>query len=508
MKYYCTKCGKEFEKNEVDEKDKCSDQKEHDLKKKKVLDKLIGATSILELNSQKIETAAKKISSAADYLKTANDSLGNPMEKGFGFISSKINRKKKVELSLDNIIKSSDTSNKREKIEEDSSFNENNASLVNKQGVAEVVVFNKSEKIEEASSYNENNTSLINKESSTEVVISENPFDQLQQLLDPLALSESCSKALQKAIDAQIKILTVIKSPALLPKTYNLILASMKDAISFSKGEEKILIQKNAGTMFQSLVFFQEAQLLYEEKKHSKDAEEMLELATKALQEATTGIVITAATGGTAGPVVIGTKVKVITGICNEIKKGDFSKYLKFLFRTKELRRMREEFYHSLVMMFDKLARYADVFGNEQMLIAETIRDYKDKINKYAGDKSNELDFILEKNSLGKDKKPVYPIKPSDGKFVRYLISFLLLGMIVGIISFVQMTYFAEKPVLAVILSIFTFFSLSIIGIITSKMMHRTTKKRLDKWESDLKEYVYKVNDFYYNNLANLFYKN
>ena len=181
MKYYCTKCGKEFEKNEVDEKDKCSDQKEHDLKKKKVLDKLIGATSILELNSQKIETAAKKISSAADYLKTANDSLGNPMEKGFGFISSKINRKKKVELSLDNTIKSSDTSNKREKIEEDSSFNENNASLVNKQGVAEVVVFNKSEKIEEASSYNENNTSLINKESSTEVVISENPFDQLQQ---------------------------------------------------------------------------------------------------------------------------------------------------------------------------------------------------------------------------------------------------------------------------------------------------------------------------------------
>ena len=86
MTYYCKICGKEFNNEKESENIKCLEGKEHILKKK-ALDKLTDASSAFKDNSQKIEVAASNFASAIKGLKSANESLGDPMGKGIGFIS-------------------------------------------------------------------------------------------------------------------------------------------------------------------------------------------------------------------------------------------------------------------------------------------------------------------------------------------------------------------------------------------------------------------------------------
>lgn len=106
MKYYCKICGKEFNNEKESENIKCLEGKEHILKKK-ALDKLTDASSAFKDSSQKIEVAASNFASAINGLKSANESLGDPMGKGIGFISEKISKKTKDEQKTDNAVNES-----------------------------------------------------------------------------------------------------------------------------------------------------------------------------------------------------------------------------------------------------------------------------------------------------------------------------------------------------------------------------------------------------------------
>lgn len=106
MTYYCKICGKEFNNEKESENIKCLEGKEHILKKK-ALDKLTDASSAFKDNSQKIEVAASNFASAIKGLKSANESLGDPMGKGIGFISEKISKKTNDEQKIDNSVKES-----------------------------------------------------------------------------------------------------------------------------------------------------------------------------------------------------------------------------------------------------------------------------------------------------------------------------------------------------------------------------------------------------------------
>jgi DNA-directed RNA polymerase subunit RPC12/RpoP len=106
MKYYCKNCSKEFNNEKESENVECLEGKKHILKKK-ALDKLTDASSAFKDNSQKIETAASNFASAIKGLKAANESLGNPMGKGIGFISEKISKKSKDEQKTDNAVNES-----------------------------------------------------------------------------------------------------------------------------------------------------------------------------------------------------------------------------------------------------------------------------------------------------------------------------------------------------------------------------------------------------------------
>lgn len=106
MKYYCKNCNKEFNNEKESENIKCLEGKEHILKKK-ALDKLTDASSAFKDNSRKIEVAASNFASAINGLKSANESLGDPMGKGIGFISEKISKKTKDEQKIDNSVNES-----------------------------------------------------------------------------------------------------------------------------------------------------------------------------------------------------------------------------------------------------------------------------------------------------------------------------------------------------------------------------------------------------------------
>ena len=204
----------------------------------------------------------------------------------------------------------------------------------------------------------------------------EDPLAQLEDVLNPINIGEKHNKALSKAIESQLKILAVIRTPTLLGQTYNLILSAINDSITLAQTkEEKENYQRNAGLMLHSLVFFQEAQLSYEENNHNKESEQLLDMAVNELQESVTSVALCAITGGGAvAAKKIAAKV-VIEKACMGIKSSNFIKqFFKYLFKKKQLEQQRKEFYRFLVVAFDKLNRYHDNFGDNQLILAEMIK--------------------------------------------------------------------------------------------------------------------------------------
>lgn len=429
--------------------------------------------------SKRLAEGANNFKDVSESLKSISENLGNPINKLSSFFTKKKNT----------------TTPKEEKT--NNSFVEDKAShLPANESVLSVEITSKEK----------------NEEPSQEILVrtDEDPFTQLEDVLNPVNIGEKHDKALTKAIESQLKILSVIRTPTLLGQTYNLILSAINDSITLAQTkEEKENYQRNAGLMLHSLVFFQEAQLSYEENNHNKESEQLLDMAVDELQQSVTSVALCAITGGIGGAAVAAKKISakiVIEKACLGIKNSNFiSHFFKHLFKKKQLEQQRKEFYHFLVAVFDKLNRYRKNFGNNQIILAEMINDYREKIIEDAGDKTEELKRLAEQNGEILNYMPVLPSEPSKGVFAKAVSVVIPLVVMLGVDGYMIQNYFSQSPILVTLASVAVCIVMAIALIVSLWTVNGKIKRRQTDYQNEITKYHREVADYYYKTLADFF---
>ncbi|MBR2470045.1 MAG: hypothetical protein IKB43_07850, partial [Fibrobacter sp.] len=146
--------------------------------------------------SKRLAEGANNFKDVSESLKSISENLGNPINKLSSFFTKKKNTTTPKEKKTNN------------------SFVEDKAShLPANESVLSVEITSKEK----------------NEVPSQEILvrIDEDPFTQLEDVLNPVNIGEKHDKALTKAIESQLKILSVIRTPTLLGQTYNLILSAI-----------------------------------------------------------------------------------------------------------------------------------------------------------------------------------------------------------------------------------------------------------------------------------------
>lgn len=443
-------------------------------------------------NKSKLKSTSEAIHDVKDIVETAisiHEKLGSPIKKGFGFLSQKIGKKNNEST------KEKKYSEENKLLELEQSGIGNNAVLKEEQSHTQVTEENKSKE-------------LI--ESSTEIVVNDkdDPFTQLETLLSPTNIGESHEKALAKAIEAQLKVLSVVKTPTLLSSNYNLILSALNDSIALSTSEEeREKFRRNAGLMLHSLVFFQEAQLSYEEKNHDKESEALLEIAANELQESVTSVALAAVPVIGQGAAMKKIVMKVaVEKACSGIRNTNFmAKFLQLLFKKKKLEQQRRDFYLFLVSAFDKLNRYKKNFGKNQLVLSEMIIDYKSKIIPYTEDKTNELKILAEDNEKILIEKPKGRSEPGSGFVSKLIVVLSTIGVIVGFDGYLIQNYYNQSPAFVTLLSLSICFVMLVFDIVATWRINKSVKKAKREYKEYQKEYQKEIADYYYSKLAEHF---
>ena len=427
--------------------------------------------------TKRLAEGANNIKDVSASLKSINENLGNPISKLSSLFTKKKNKITPKEEKMSNSFIEDDSSNQPK---EDPTINTEISSEENK-----------------------------NEELSQEIIVrtDEDPFTQLEDVLNPINIGEKHDKALAKAIESQLKILTVIRTPTLLGQTYNLILSAINDSITLAQTkEEKENYQRNAGLMLHSLVFFQEAQLSYEENNHNKESEQLLDMAVNELQESVTSVALCAITGGgSVAAKKIATKI-VIEKACTGIKDSNFIKhFFKYLFKKKQLEQQRKEFYRFLIIAFDKLNRYHDNFGDNQLILAEMINDYKDKLIVDAEDKMQEIKLLEKRNKGVLKNVPTPPPKPGNGAFAKFIVILVTIAAMAGIDWYLIQNFYDQSPIPITLASISVCFVMIIFDIGMSWSISRNVKKNKTEYEQKIIDYRKNLADYYYRMLAESF---
>jgi TM2 domain-containing membrane protein YozV len=131
-------------------------------------------------------------------------------------------------------------------------------------------------------------------------------------------------------------------------------------------------IQSKAAIMAQSMIFFMEAKLQYEENKKSNEGKALLKKGCSMLADSARDII---ATGGIGAVVVVGE-----TLFKNLIQdEGFFNMLFEFIGKKERLEKQSNEFYTFIELAIDKFSRYSDIFG-KSILISELVYRYKDRL--------------------------------------------------------------------------------------------------------------------------------
>lgn len=241
--------------------------------------------------------------------------------------------------------------------------------------------------------------------------------DDLSGVLTDVKNQESSDSALAHALDAQLQVLAVISSPGLSASAYDLMFDSLKSAVQKAQTEkEKEEYQRCAAVMTNSMVFFLHAKLYWENDKWSKEGQELLKNACNlvvdssvALLKIKTGAIMLE---GNAAAQMFENLIANAGGLLNRVidwfGKGD------------RIEQYANEFQLFLVSLFDKLAKYKKIYG-DQVLLSELVLRYKDDLLETAGDKTAGL------RRLNPDNQALVPMKEFKDKFAKTRVLFKIL---------------------------------------------------------------------------------
>ena len=212
-------------------------------------------------------------------------------------------------------------------------------------------------------------------------------IQELSGFLTEVKENENSDTALAYALNAQLQVLNAINSPSLSCSVYDLMLDSLKKAVEKTKSpEEKEEYQRSAAIMTNSMVFFMEAKLHWEEDKWSKTGQELLKNACNLVAESSSAL-LKIKTGSVLLSSDLG--IEMFENLMSNVG-GFFSKVIDWFGKSQRIEQYEDEFYKFLLNLSDKLHKYHSIYGN-QALLGELILRYKDELIIRADDKSKKL---------------------------------------------------------------------------------------------------------------------
>lgn len=516
MKYYCKICGKEFDNEKESENDKCSEGKNHILKKK-ALDKLTDASSAFKDSFQKIDTAASNFASAIKGLKSANESLGNPMGKGIGFISEKISKKTKDEKKIDNSVNES----VREEMTCPGKKGEAN-SLKSSEQILEEGKLQKNTSHMAECSVKENPSEEVKHEKKDSKKSALGTFENQLQICSE---NPEYSIAVKNMIAAELGTLKLLKSPnsLLLQNFSDLVMEHLLISYDNIDDEhEKDKFQKNAGLLIRSIISYLQARIAFLEDEET-GAQDLVDNAANDIYSVSISIlkllksneskveienIVGTPVGVKVGKISIERKInqQSIEQACDELRKiKSFGIFARMFFANKKIEKEKEIFYSFLAELFENLNKYRFVFGENNRILALLIERY----GKIIADEFyfsedvviNGLDNLMKKQPSIAGELPKFPREPSvflPSCIVFFVIVLIDFAIIYAIRDF---TYFILFMVLIVILSIIAF--IGVIVFLSNEIYDNSSKEaRQEKINNCWKETA----NIYYRALAKTFY--
>jgi len=198
----------------------------------------------------------------------------------------------------------------------------------------------------------------------------EKEIDTIPELQDHLIGLKNLQgeSALAYALQAQLQVLQVVQSPNLTGSMFDIMLESLYTAIDRSESDfQKKLIQQKAAIMVNSMVFFMEAKILYENKKYKKEGLDLLKKGCNMLADSASSIANLVATQGASilvdGPKLFETLTQDRTLI---------DRVVNFFASGKKIEQMQKDFSAFVVSAVDKLGRYKNLFGRS-IVLAELV---------------------------------------------------------------------------------------------------------------------------------------
>lgn len=220
-------------------------------------------------------------------------------------------------------------------------------------------------------------------------------IQELSEFLTEVKENENSDTALAHALNAQLQVLNAINSPSLSCSVYDLMLDSLKKAVEKAKSpEEKKEYQRSAAIMTNSMVFFMEAKLHWEENKWSKTGQELLKNACNLVAESSVAL-LKIKTGSVILSSDLG--IEMFENLMSNVG-GFFSKVVDWFAKWGQIEQYEREFYKFLLNLSEKMHKYHDIYGN-QALLGELLLRYKNELVKNSNDKTEELRELNPNNS-------------------------------------------------------------------------------------------------------------
>lgn len=206
--------------------------------------------------------------------------------------------------------------------------------------------------------------------------------DEVVECLNSLAVQANESVA--SALKAQVQVIKYISKPDLCGSTFDLFFKNLKNALTHCEDEENAYeIREKAGLMLNNFIFFTKAKIEWELLVNRKEGEKLFIHAANELAQSVCEIALLP--GGTSKAVVKATAIKNLSKILfDPDEQGDnwFKKATRWMFKSSATARKKAEFAKTLDKLADKLVKYRDIIG-ENDLIAGIYENYYEDLMDY-----------------------------------------------------------------------------------------------------------------------------
>lgn len=224
-------------------------------------------------------------------------------------------------------------------------------------------------------------------------------IDEMNDLL--YELKDRASVSIQETINAQMMVIKYVQSPSLIDTTFDSLIYSLKKSLKAAESKDMALrIQEQFSLMIQNYVFFLDARLQYSLDEHKREGQQLLREAGDMLATSVVKAAELAATGNISeiGNVI----VQNVFQPSSPTEKSFFSKIVNWFIDEDNTSTQKNEFYQTLISLFDKMSRYQKVIG-KSMLIAEMIKRYSPAIAQNAC--ADEIEDVRARYADAKTKK-------------------------------------------------------------------------------------------------------